>query len=138
LKGEKMLQSKSIKMIEVSDWDKLVKDTYGKVYSFQQQDDCKERGVFRFSVPVDKYEMEEQEEYMSSEIEEKVNGSEMGVKFEKWLERSPEQPLGEDKTQWMIDMFWERNFYPSVLTLINDLYEKGLIEEGEYGINIDW
>jgi len=133
-----MLQSKSIKMIEVSDWDKLVKDTYGKVYSFQQQDDCKERGVFRFSVPVDKYEMEEQEEYMSSEIEEKVNGSEMGVKFEKWLERSPEQPLGEDKTQWMIDMFWERNFYPSVLTLINDLYEKGLIEEGEYGINIDW
>lgn len=133
-----MLQSKSIKMIEVSDWDKLVKDTYGKVYSFQQQDGCKERGVFRFSVPVDKYEMEEQEEYMSNGIEEKVNGSEMGVKFGKWLERSPEQPLGEDKTQWMIDMFWERNFYPSILTLINDLYAKGLIEEGEYGINIDW
>ena len=26
------------RVIEVSDWDKVVKDTYGRPYSFQQQD----------------------------------------------------------------------------------------------------
>jgi hypothetical protein len=131
-----MIKSESVKIIEVRDWDALIKKTYNKFYSFQQQEGCKSRGIFRFSVPVDKYEMEEQEEYMHDEIEEKVNGEQMGVKFEKWLERSIDKPVSED--DWGIELFWDRNFYPSELTLINDLYEKGLIEAGEYAINIDW
>jgi hypothetical protein len=35
-------------------------------------------------------------------------------------------------------MFWERNFYPDTYTVANDLYDKGLIEAGDYIINIDW
>lgn len=34
---------KTIKQIDVSDWDALVTKTYGRPYSFQQQDGCKER-----------------------------------------------------------------------------------------------
>jgi hypothetical protein len=131
-----MIKSESVKIIELVDWDNFIKKTYNKIYSFQQQEGCKERGIFRFSVPVNKYEMEEQEEMMRNEIEEKVNGKEMGVKFEKWLERSIDKPVGE--YDWEIRLFWKRNFYPSELTLINDLYKKGLIEAGEYAINIDW
>ena len=40
-----MIKTKNVKMVEVSDWDKLVEETYGKIYSFQQQDGCKARGV---------------------------------------------------------------------------------------------
>ena len=29
---------KKVNMIDVSDFDQLVEDTYGKIYSFQQQD----------------------------------------------------------------------------------------------------
>lgn len=35
-------------------------------------------------------------------------------------------------------MWWVRNFYPDVNMVANDLYEKGLLEAGEYLINIDW
>lgn len=37
----------------------------------------------------------------------------------------------------MINLFWERNFYPDINTLANDLYKKGLIKKGEYLIVID-
>jgi hypothetical protein len=39
------IKTKSINIIEVQDWDALVEETYGKPYSFQQQDDCKPRGT---------------------------------------------------------------------------------------------
>ena len=75
---------------------------------------------------------------MHDEIPEIINDEIMGVKFKTWLERDPKQPVGEDKKDWEIELFWERNFYPDIYTVANDLYEKGLIEGGEYLINIDW
>jgi len=47
-----MIKFKNIKTIDVSDWDELVQKTYGRTYSFQQQDGCKERQTVRISVPV--------------------------------------------------------------------------------------
>ena len=35
-------------------------------------------------------------------------------------------------------LFWERNFYPNVNMIANDLHSKGLLESGEYIIVIDW
>ena len=146
------MKIKSVKMIEVQDWDKFVKDTYGRIYSFQQQDDCKDRGAEYISVPADP------EDYENNTIPEVINGEEMGVSFKAWIERDPNAPLnpsykeleecsyfhnGDDRTKWCesksyINMFWERNFYPHVSMIINDLHSKGLLEAGEYMINIDW
>jgi hypothetical protein len=67
-----------------------------------------------------------------------VNGEEMGVSFKAWLERDPLQKLNNDDSDWHLDLFWGRNFYPEFQTLVNDLYSKGYIDAGEYGINIDW
>lgn len=47
-----MIKVKSIKVIDVGDWDDLVEKTYGRTYSFQQQDGCKERQRWRITVPV--------------------------------------------------------------------------------------
>ena len=33
---------------------------------------------------------------------------------------------------------WERNFYPNIQAVANDLYKKGLLETGDYWIDIDW
>lgn len=131
-----MLKTKNVKMIEVSDWDKLVEDTYKRPYSFQQQNGCQDRGTFNLTVP-SKWAKEEDNE-MHDSIPERINGNEMGVKFEKWLERDPKQPVDGGGDEWEIGLFWERNFYPSIEIVANDLHKKGLIESGSYTINIDW
>lgn len=84
----------TVKQIDVSDWDNLVRKTYGKEYNFQQQNGCQGRGIFNLTIP-SKYSEEEE---MNDSIPEVVNGEEMGVKFEVWLARDPNQPLaGEEK-----------------------------------------
>lgn len=128
------MKMKNVKLIEVGDWDNLVSSTYNRVYQFQQQCGCQERGIFNLTIP-SKYTEDEE---MHDTIPENVNGEEMGVKFKNWLERDPKQPLINQKNDWELGLFWERNFYPDIYTVANDLYEKGLIEAGEYIIHIDW
>lgn len=127
---------KEVKIIDVSDFDDFVVQTYGRPYSFQQQDGCKSRGIEYFTVPV-----LHPEDFEKESIKEEVNGNEMGVRFKAWPARDPDQPLNS-KDGWDrnhgLDLFWERNFYPHIDMLINDLYNKGLIEAGEYAIDIDW
>jgi hypothetical protein len=128
-----MIKNKNVKMIEVSDWDELVSNTYGKPYSFQQQDGCKSRGVFHLTIPSE-YTCDDE---MNDGIPEIINGETMGVKFEKWLERDPNEPVA-GRTDYGIGLWWDRNFYPDIHTVANDLHKRGLIEAGEYSIEIDW
>jgi hypothetical protein len=131
----KKLKIKTIQSISVQNWDDFVEATYGRPYSFQQQDGCKDRGTFNFTVPSDG------EDFENDIIPEEVNGEEMGVSFKAWLARDPKQKLNS-KDKWDRDhglfLFWERNFYPHVDMIINDLHAKGLLPEGEYQIVIDW
>ena len=146
-----MIKFNKRNIIEVSDFDNLVQETYNRPYSFQQQDDCKSRGTFNFEVP-SKYGIED---FENDTIPEIVNHSEMGVSFKAWLERDPNKLIPDDAknrasswkpTEEEIEsmrksstyLWWDRNFYPHVDMIIEDLYKKGLIEEGEYTINIDW
>lgn len=130
-----MLKIKETKVIDIRDWDDLVTKTYNKPYSFQQQDDCKERGVHYLTVPA------VAEDYDNDTLPEVVNHNEMGVSFKAWLARDPKQKLNSDDDwdrEYGIDLWWERNFYPDIQMIANDLHSKGLIEAGDYIINIDW
>lgn len=120
------------KMIDVSDWDTLVKQTYGREYSFQQQDGCRSRGIFRISVP------DEADDHERDTVPEFVNDKEMGVSFSAWLERNPQKPLSTDPDPFSLALWWDRNFYPDIQMVTNDLYAKGLLEAGDYTIEIDW
>jgi hypothetical protein len=128
-----MLKYSNKKVIEVDDWDELVKKTYGKPYNYQQQNGCQERGTYNLTIP----STYDEEEDMNDSIPEEINGNQMGVKFNVWLSRDP-KALVNGHDGYMIALFWERNFYPSIHTLANDLYSKGLIKAGNYVINIDW
>jgi hypothetical protein len=133
------MKFKKVNYASVQEWDKLVEDTYKKPYSFQQQDGCKPRGTFKFTVPC-----EYGEDYERDTIKEEVNGPEKGVSFKAWLARDPKTPLKDEddyktgSNQTYINMWWERNFYPTVEMIIQDLQSKGLLELGEYVIDIDW
>lgn len=128
-----MLKYTTKKVIEVQDWDKLVQETYNKPYMFQQQEGCQSRGVVNITIPSESYEEE-----MNDSIPEVINGEEIGVKFDVWLERDPKEWNGKEENKRFINLFWQKNFYPDIQTVANDLHKKGLIEAGEYTINIDW
>lgn len=120
------------KVIDVGDWDNLVEETYGRRYSFQQQDGCKERQQVDITIPDESYD------YENDTVPEVVNGEEMGVSFKAWIERDPKQALSCGRADYGLELWWERNFYPDVQMIANDLHEKGLIEAGDYVIDIDW
>ena len=124
-----------VTIIDVDEWDNLVMETYDKVYNFQQQDGCQDQKTVYLTIPDQAYD------YQNDSIPEVVNGDKMGVSFKAWLERDPEQGLNTDK-QWDrehgLSIFWLRNFYPELQTVANDLHNRGLLEAGEYGINIGW
>lgn len=128
-----MLQYTNKRIVEDQDLDRLVEETYGRLYSFQQQDGCKQRGVHNITVPV-----EYPEDYENDSVPDIINGDEMGVSFKAWLERDPKEWKGKKEDKTFLDLFWHRNFYPHIDTVVNDLYNKGLIEKGDYTINIDW
>jgi len=130
-----MIKTKQIKLIKLSDWEKLVSETYNRLYNFQQQDGCKDRGTVYFSVPT-----EEPEDYENDTVPEVVNHPDMGVSFKAWLERDPKKKLEnkEDKDNFSLNLWWSRNFYPHLDMVVNDLHKRGLLDAGEYGIEIDW
>ncbi len=120
-----MIKTQTKQVIEVSDWDSLVVSTYSRPYNFQQQDDCKPRGTHHLTVPATA------DDFENDTIPEEVNGEEMGVSFAAWLARTPGSGFNNE-------LFWERNFYPDVQMVANDLHAKGLIAAGDYIIEIDW
>ena len=111
-----------VTLIDSFELDKLVKDTYGKPYCFQQQDDCKPRGTYEFSLPI-----EYPEDYCRDEVN--LAKDEMGVSFSSWLATPPES---------FREIEWERNFYPDAEILLQDMHLKGVLPEGDYLIRIDW
>lgn len=132
-----MIRTRKEVVVGVEDWDNLVETTYGRPYSLQQQDGCKGRQRVHIQVPSDGYDFERES------VPEIVNGHEMGVSFQSWLSRDPSQLLNELSPDWdngkgSLRLWWLRNFYPTIESVINDLYDKGLLEAGEYSIDIDW
>lgn len=124
-----MLKTKTKQIINMQDWDNFVQEIYGKPYRFQQQDGCKDRGTEHITVPVtNPYDHEDISEEFDPTEEDPFGGWD-GVSFKNWLEIDYIE--GHD-----ID--YQRNFYPHVDMVINDLYNKGLIKAGEYCIEIDW
>ena len=128
-----MIKFKTQKVIEVQDWDDLVQKTYGRPYAFQQQDDCKDRGIEWFTIPI-----QHPYDYEDATIPEVVNHQDMGVSFQAWLERDPNKPLENQERDYELIFWWKRNFYPSVDMVLNDLHKRGILEAGDYGIDIDW
>jgi hypothetical protein len=127
------LKTTTVKVINLRDWNELVKTTYNKRYDLQQQNGCMERQLLNIQVPAD-----DNEDFENEEIPEEVNGDEEGVSFKAWLARDKDKLGGKLDSDFRLDLFWNRNFYPSLNMVINDLYKKGLLDEGEYKIDIDW
>lgn len=127
-----MLKITNAKCIQEQDWSRFVSEFYGKPYCFQQQNGCMDRGISYLTVPDEPYDI------LPDDIPEVVNGEEMGVSFKSWLARDPSQKIKDEKYDFERRLWWERNFYPDINEVANDLHAKGALEAGEYVIIIDW
>jgi hypothetical protein len=132
-KSKLRIKIKQVQTISLRDWDNLVMETYGRPYSLQQQDGCHSRGSIEIVVP-----SKEAIDYENDTVPEIVNHSEMGVSFKAWLARDPKQKLPNREDSFGLTLWWDRNFYPSLDVVANDLHQRGLLAAGEYSINIDW
>ena len=130
-----MLKYNNVREVRVQDWNKLVIDTYVRPYNLQQQDGCKPRGVEALVVP--SYDINE-DEYVHKSIDETDTDGEMGVFFEAWLERKIDKEIPNQRYSFELKTFWHRRFYPMLQVVANDLFERGLVEQGRYLIVIDW
>lgn len=126
------ISTRTEQVIDVGDWDNLVETTYGRPYSFQQQDGCKERQRVTLTIP------DGADDYENDSVPEVINGEGMGVSFDAWLARDPKEWKGDPEDRRFLDLFWGRNFYPDVQMIANSLYRMELIEAGTYTIDIDW
>lgn len=141
--------TKTMTVISCSDWDKFIVQTYNRPYCFQQQNGCRDRGKFQFSVPVEDYNLPDDFSHLSQSLATDtviIPAIRSSVPLEVWLERDPSLKIkprsGELETDaflsFITTLFWHREFYPSIYLLANDLYEKGLLPAGDYLIDIDW
>ena len=126
------MKIKNTKVISIQDWNKCVQKTYGRPYNFQQQSGCQDRHTFHLTVP------DQADDFKNDSVPEVVNGPQMGVSFKAWLKRNPRQPIKNQKDDWELSLWWERNFYPDIQTVANDLYKRGILKAGKYSVEIDW
>lgn len=117
---------RNVIMYNIIEWDDLVTSTYNKPYSFLRQEGYRDRGIYPFCVPIEYIEDYEDHEYDG--IEDDL----MGVSFKSWLNADLSNLSFQEKR------FCETKFFPNVSMIIEDLYKKGILKEGEYIINIDW
>jgi len=119
-----------------------VSEVYSRPYCLQQQDGCLSRQLMYITVPM---EDEEEDLDIHESIVELLSGSDtdMCVTLDAWLKRDPKLPpaLEFQRAQYSdytAVLWYHRNFYPPLYQVVNDLHKKGLLEVGEYIINIDW
>lgn len=124
---------KTVNYMSVGEWDTLVYKTYGIPYSFQQQDRCRHRGVWEFSIPV-----MEPFDYPRRKLE---HLDDMGVSFKFWLKEGKNKISSYNDVNEIpfIEMlYYYRKFYPNIDMIASDLHKRGILVKGDYVINIDW
>ena len=126
-----------------NDWNKFITEVYGKPYNFQQQDGCRSRGVYDFSLPFDFELYDEEEDFLDFVDRTDFNKNQSCVKFSVWKDEKVKYK-DPDKTVFYQDeyederLYWVRAFYPNLYTLLDDLYKKGLLEDGDYELVVSW
>jgi len=122
-----------VKMAESCGWDTFVSQVYGRPYCLQQQSGCYQRGIIRLSVPDEDFE-----DCLDEVPADRNYHGDEPVKLSVWLARNPDEPLDNQKWDTDLGIWWERHFFPSLQAVANDLHQRGLLEAGDYVINIDW
>lgn len=144
------LQTRKVTYLDDNAWDEFVTEVYGKPYCLQQQNGCYPNGTTKsFTVDPKEVGVPANPDYwvnprdycfeLKSLYELSNSGRKArGVGIDAWLARDPKEPLPGQEYDHDLKFFWQRNFYPEFDDVVTDLIAKGLLEPGEYIIDISW
>lgn len=113
---------KTVKTINAEDWSLFIQKTYGRSYAISLQKEYVSKQIVKLSCPCEPIDFKDDTN---------------GASFKTWLERDPDKIL-PNNSPFSTRLWWESNFYPHVSMIINDLHSKGLLEEGDFYIELDW
>lgn len=160
-----MLNVKIVKQINESEFSELVRKTYNRPYRLQQTDGCYSRGSFTLTIssngceaypttamsnggdgesPVSFQEWIQRDRNEPIPISEKDIEAYEALKNSSISNKSFYDPNNESNKKsrevggLLNTLWWEREFYPDLNELLDDMLSRGLIEEGEYEMEIDW
>lgn len=114
-------------VIGESDFSRYVSEHYGRPYNLQQQGD-----------------MLGQESAVKLTVPDPEDGEWEGMTMPtlvQWQEATPpgDHPEGGyDPNVSRENMRWEREYYPQLEAVANDLHAKGLLDAGEYILFVSW
>lgn len=109
------LKSETVKLIWESDFSKLVSETYGRPYQFQQQGDMMGQDtIYKFSIPDATWHPTPED--AAKDIQEWIN----------------------DPREFKYEFEAERECYPPIESVIVDLHERGIIDPGDYALHVWW
>lgn len=121
-----MVKYKVVRQIDCWDWDEYIKTHYNKPYKFQQQAGCRDRGSVAITVPADPDD-DFDDDWRSKQ-----------VSLQEWIDAEFDGSFDNTIEEYRTKLEGNRNFYPPLAEVINDLYDKGLLEAGDYEIIVDW
>lgn len=147
------MKIETVHKIWESEFSDLVSEVYGRPYRLQQQGDCYAQDSI---IEITATEEDYPDDWVPYEDE---------ITLEKWLSADPNAPIRNprydqyrelalqhpgkgyeklEKDEWegpgttTHDLYWEREFYPPLEDLVNDLCKKGKIPAGDYVIHVWW
>lgn len=125
---------KAVVMIDEAEFSELVTRTYQRPYRLQQQLGCMPSGtLIEFATPTT----------ADATFYGDVESCQPAVTFNEWLMANPQAPApGDDEytsTKYANlhrELYWERDFYPPLKDVVNDLHTRGLLPAADYIIYI--
>ena len=110
-------------VLHESEFSDLVRQTFERPYSLQQQGDMHSQESFvRFDVPADR----EEEEHWQA------------VSMEEWLAATPPDPEDRSMEAFTDRLRWDREFYPQLDSVANELHARGQLDAGTYVLHVWW
>jgi hypothetical protein len=120
------MRIKSVKLIDETEFSQLVREAYGRPYRLQQQDHCMgQNEIELITIPDEGIDIDDPQ------------------RFEEWRDAEAPESRGVDqfgdmRWDWEVELHWEREFYPPLQELVNDMYERSLLPQGDYAIRAYW
>ena len=107
-------------VLHESEFSNLVRQTFERPYSLQQQGDMHSQESFiRFDVPA---ELEWEHE----------------PSLETWLATTPPDPEDHSMAAFTNRLRWDREFYPDLQDIANELHARGQLDAGTYVLHVWW
>ncbi|WP_043736189.1 hypothetical protein [Nocardia asiatica] len=110
------LTGPTVTLIDENTFSALVSHLHARPYRLQQQGDgLPQNTIVKITVPALEHDWP-------------------GIPLAEWAAT----PIGDYTYPWQAETHWEREYYPCLEDVVNDLHARGLLAAGNYALHVRW